>query len=156
MPNKKYLVVATKAELSLPWAECEKDSREVIVTGVGGVNVIRALRDLPRDADILNVSYSGSASFPIGYTVFVRDCRLWHPNVDYDEPVFSLNSRYGNALCLTAGDFVLDGTGLPDKSVVDMELAYIAAMGFERLESIKFVSDNLSLKQYNEMTNSHA
>lgn len=32
-----------------------------------------------------------------------------------------------------------------------MELAYIAAMGFGRLESIKFVSDNLNLKQYNRL-----
>ena len=110
----------------------------------------------PNGLKVFGTFVCGSASFPIGYTVFVRNCRLWHPNVDYDEPVFSLNPRYGNALCLTAGDFVLDGTGLPDKSVVDMELAYIAAMGFERLESIKFVSDNLSLRQYNEMTNNHA
>lgn len=153
--DKKYLVVATRAELDLPWAECERDNREVIVTGVGGTNVIRALRDIPKDADILNVGYCGSASFPIGYTVFVRECLLWHPNVSFDEPVFRLFDR-GNALCLTAGDFVIDGTGLPPKSVVDMELAYIAAMGFGKVQSIKFVSDNLSLKQYNEITESHA
>lgn len=151
----KYLVVATKAELSLPWAECERPYREVIVTGIGGTNVIRALRDIPRDSDILNVGYCGSAAFPIGFTVFVRECRLWHPNVSFDEPVFRLFDR-GNALCLTAGDFVTDGTGLPAKSVVDMELAYIAAMGFGKVQSIKFVSDNLSIKQYNKMTNGHA
>lgn len=146
----KYLVVATRAELDLPWADCERDAREVIVTGVGGTNVIRALRDLPRDADILNVGYCGSASFPIGFTVFVRECRLWHPNVSFDEPTFRLLER-GNALCLTAGDFVTDGTGLPAKSVVDMELAYIAALGFRRLESIKFVSDNLNMEQYDKI-----
>ena len=67
MSGNKYLVVATRAELDLPWAECERDAREVIVTG-----------------------------------------------------------------------------------------AYIAAMGFGKIRSIKFVSDNLSIKQYNEMTNGHA
>lgn len=147
----KYLVVATKAELSLPWAECEKGNREIIVTGVGGVNVIRALRDLPKDSDILNVGYCGSSSFPIGFTVFVREVRLWHPNVTFDEPTFTLATR-GNAICLTAGDFVKEGTGMPDKSVVDMELAYIAALGFRHLESIKFVSDNLNYEQYDKMT----
>lgn len=143
---KKYLVVATKGELRIPWAECEKD-REVIVTGVGGANVIRALRDLPRDSDILNVGWCGSAHFPIGYAVWVRDCRLWHPRVNYKEPTFQINDR-GNALCLTAGDFVNNGSGLPARSVVDMELAYIAAFGFTKISSVKVVSDSCDLPEY--------
>lgn len=147
---KKYLVVATKGELRIPWAECEKD-REVIVTGVGGANVIRALRDLPRDSDILNVGWCGSAHFPIGYAVWVRDCRLWHPGVNYKEPTFKINDR-GNALCLTAGDFVNDGSGLPARSVVDMELAYIAAFGFTKISSVKVVSDSCDLPEYERNT----
>ena len=35
--------------------------------------------------------------------------------------------------------------------VFDMELAYIAALGFENLCSIKIVSDNLSLHTYREV-----
>jgi hypothetical protein len=31
-----------------------------------------------------------------------------------------------------------------------MELAYIRALGFKKLESIKIVSDNLSLNEYEE------
>lgn len=147
---KKYLVVATKGELRLPWAECEKD-REVIVTGVGGANVIRALKDLPRDSDILNVGWCGSAYFPIGYAVWVRDCRLWHPGVSYQEPIFQIND-WGNALCLTAGDFVNDGSGLPEKSVVDMELAYIASFGFAKLSAVKVVSDRCDLSEYERTT----
>lgn len=144
---KKYLVVATKAELQLPWADCVRPEREVIVTGVGGANVIQALKDLPRDSDIFNVGYCGSLYYPIGATVWVRESRLWHPNVCYDETTFPIKG-YGDVLCLTAGDFLLDGTSLPDKTVVDMELAYIAAFGFEKVVSVKFVSDNLNLKQY--------
>jgi hypothetical protein len=34
-----------------------------------------------------------------------------------------------------------------------MELAYIAALGFDKLHSIKYVSDNLSLHAYHELTN---
>ena len=35
--------------------------------------------------------------------------------------------------------------------VFDMELAYIAALGFEQLYSLKIVSDNLSLHDYREV-----
>lgn len=144
---RQFLVVATPGELDLPWADCMKSTHEIIVTGVGGANVIRALKDLPRDSEIFNVGYCGSAHYPIGSTVWIRDCRLWHPNVNYTEPTFSLKD-YGNVICLTAGDFVLDGTELPAHSVVDMELAYIAAFGFAKVSSVKFVSDNFSLMQY--------
>ena len=36
--------------------------------------------------------------------------------------------------------------------VFDMELAYIAALGFKHLHSLKYVSDNLSLHKYHELT----
>ena len=39
---------------------------------------------------------------------------------------------------------------LTDPVVFDMELAYILALGFKKVESIKIVSDNLSLKEYEE------
>ena len=41
-------------------------------------------------------------------------------------------------------------TNIKEPCVFDMELAYILALGFKRVESIKIVSDNLSLKQYEE------
>ena len=37
--------------------------------------------------------------------------------------------------------------------VFDMELAYIAAMGFAKVHSLKYVSDNLSLHDYHNLTN---
>jgi hypothetical protein len=36
--------------------------------------------------------------------------------------------------------------------VFDMELAFIAALGFKHLHSLKYVSDNLSLHAYHELT----
>lgn len=79
--------------------------------------------------------------------------RQW-TQTDIDRIARSLEETFelGNhdTLCLTAGDFVLDGADLPEKSVVDMELAYIAAFGFASVMSIKYVSDALNLRQYNE------
>ena len=146
----KYLVVATEDELSLPAAREQSEGRRVVVTGVGGTNVIRALRDIPKDADILNVGYCGSANFAVGTALTIGRARLYHPNVEFAEVDFSLGSH--GVTCLTAGDFVKDGAGIPKDCVVDMELAYIAALGFADLQSVKYVSDNLNLEQYEKRT----
>jgi len=145
----RYLIVATEDELKLPFAvgAIQGGYRQPIVTGVGATNVIMALRKLPRHADILNVGYCGSNRYPIGSVVWIGESRLWHPNVDFKENTFHLMDGT-DAICFTAGDFVLDGSDLPVKSVVDMELAYIAAFGFQSLRAVKYVSDNLNLQQY--------
>ena len=148
--SSRYLIVATEAELSLPMAQAALQGgyRTPIVTGVGATNIINALRNLPRHADILNVGYCGSISFPVGTEHLIGSCRLWHPNVDFPELTYRLGPY--QVTCLTSGDFVLDGAKLPPHSVVDMELAYIAAFGFQALGAIKYVSDNLNLQQYEE------
>lgn len=141
----RYLVVATEDELILPAAREQIDGRRVIVTGVGGTNVIRALRDIPKDADILNVGYCGSANFAVGTALTIGRARLYHPNVEFAEQTFILGS--GAGLCLTAGDFVNEAD-IPTDAVVDMELAYICALGFTNLKSIKIVSDHFDYDQY--------
>lgn len=147
--SNRFLIVATEVELQLPLAVAAVQGgyRQPVVTGVGATNVIQALRKLPRHADILNVGYCGSNRYPVGAVVWIADTRLWHPNVDFREATFHLMDGAG-ATCMTAGDFVLDGEDLPAKSVVDMELAYIAAFGFQSLRAVKYVSDNLNLQQY--------
>lgn len=145
--SEKYLIVATEEELSLDWAVTERH-RTTIVTGVGGTNVIRALRYLPRDSDILNVGYCGSNSFPIGTVLWPQFTRLLHPNVPFKEETFRLCYSSSEVTCFTAGDFVTDPEMLPPFSVVDMELAYIAAFGFRVVASVKYVSDNLDIKEY--------
>lgn len=130
----------------------------IIVTGVGALNILRSLRDLPRDTELINIGYCGSANYAIGTVVEVTESRLHHPNVTYPEPrqelqpVDDLFFRALNpqkAVCYSNTDFVFAS---PYKDCVfDMELAYICAMGFTRVSSIKVVSDNLSLRDYREI-----
>ena len=143
---------------------------EVLITGVGALNVLRALRDVPRDTELLNIGYAGSANFEVGSLVEVTDVCLNHPNVTYPEPELRLQTggelisaalyhsaegqepaRLLQARCYTNTDFVLQSDYRD--CVFDMELAFIAGMGFTRLRAIKHVSDNLSLHAYHEITN---
>lgn len=129
----------------------------ILVTGVGALNVLRALSDLPKDTEIVNVGYAGSANYAIGTVVEVTESRLHHPNVTYPEPrmmlkpvedLFFLALTPTQAVCYSNTDFVLAS---PYKDCVfDMELAYICAQGFTNVSAIKVVSDNLSLHDYRE------
>ncbi len=148
--NTRYLIVATEAELLLPEAVAlaKKPDVEIIVTGVGGTNVVKALRRLSRRSIVYNIGYCGSSFFKVGSVVPIDLCRLYHPNCEFDEETFQISGMRRDNICLTAGDFVLDGAGLPARSVVDMELAYIAAFGFHIIHSIKYVSDRFNYQQY--------
>ena len=128
----------------------------VIFTGVGAINIIRSLQDLDREAELINIGYAGSANFDLGTWVEVTEVRLNHPNVTYPEPelkISNLQSPISNvkqAVCFTNTDFVL-ASDYKD-CVFDMELAFIAALGFKNLHSFKYVSDNLSLHAYHDLT----
>ncbi len=159
---KRYIFIAEEGELQL----IEKlgiatDQYEIIVTGVGALNILRVARDLPKDAEILNIGYAGSSNFEIGTWVEVTEVRLNHPNVKYPEPTYILTQdqqqlsfddpQYTRAICYTYTDFVLQSDY--KDCIFDMELAFIAGLGFSRLRAIKYVSDNLSLHAYHELTN---
>lgn len=132
---------------------------EILVTGVGAINVMHVLRDVPRNSQIINIGYAGSANYEIGSVVSVTEVRLNHPCVTYPEPKLLLNivnddylkvpSTCQKSVCYSNTDFVLQSDY--KDCVFDMELAYIAAMGFENLVSLKIVSDNLSLHDYREV-----
>lgn len=138
------IVVATNAE----YIEARKlwKDEEILKTGVGGLNVYNSLKGVPVDTPILNFGYVGSNTHPIGTVVEIGECRVYHPNVDYDEPTFNLG---GDTICMTSNDFV-SSTNITEPVVFDMELAYILAMGFNSVRSIKIVSDNLNLNEYNK------
>ena len=142
---ENLIVVATADEAKL--ARERFTGARIIITGVGGVNVLRKLKNLPKRTKITNYGMVGSNYIPVGTEVRVGTSQLYHPNVDYDEPVFSLD---GDVPCYTSNDFVLH-TEIDEPVVFDMELAYILAMGFKNVESIKVVSDNLSLTEYEMM-----
>ena len=162
----KYIVMAEEGERVLLDKAREQlglDLRDatLIFTGVGGINVIRSLQELDREAEIYNIGYAGSANFELGSWVEVTEVRLNHPNVRYDEPrlllvdetlgaELPLEQETKRAVCYTNCDFVL-ASEYTD-CVFDMELAFIAALGFKHLHSLKYVSDNLSLHAYHEHT----
>lgn len=129
----------------------------VIFTGVGAINIIRSLQNLDREAELINIGYAGSANFDLGTWVEVTEVRLSHPNVTYPEPELRLTPKPSlkgrevtRALCYTNCDFVL-ASDYKD-CVFDMELAFIASLGFKSLHSLKYVSDNLSLHAYHDLT----
>ncbi len=128
----------------------------LVYTGVGAINIIRSLQDLDREAEVYNIGYAGSANFDLGSWVEVTEVRLNHPNVTYPEPELKLepiglsNQQVKQAVCYSNCDFVL-ASDYKD-CVFDMELAFMAALGFKHLHSLKHVSDNLSLHAYHDLT----
>ncbi len=159
----KYVIIAEEGERDLIAKYLPNCNWPVIVTGVGAINIIRSLQDLPRDSELLNIGYAGSANFEIGTLVEVIEVRLNHPNVTYPEPALPLtpiasnlpifqssNLQLPRCICYSNCDFVL-ASNYKD-CVFDMELAFIAALGFKSVSALKIVSDNLSLHAYHDLT----
>ena len=162
----KFIVMAEEGERPLIDKAREElgldlGDTEILFTGVGAINIIRSLQHLDREAEVYNIGYAGSANFDLGSWVEVTEVRLNHPNVTYPEPELKLSAlrdsgisiaRYPEkrTVCYSNCDFVL-ASDYRD-CVFDMELAFIAALGFKHLHSLKYVSDNLSLHAYHEHT----
>lgn len=88
--ERPIILIAEEGERQLIENHLSLNDCPVLVTGVGALNVIRALRDIPRDTLLLNIGYCGSSNFPIGSLVEVTESRLNHPNVTYSEPELRL------------------------------------------------------------------
>lgn len=154
----KYIVMAEDGEHDLieqvKQMGVDLEGATLVYTGVGAINIIRSLQGLDREAEIYNIGYAGSSNFDIGTWVEVTEVRLNHPNVTYQEPTLPLAVSCWplakQAICYTNTDFVL-ASDYKD-CVFDMELAFIAALGFKHLHSFKYVSDNLSLHAYHDLT----
>lgn len=158
----KYIIMAEEGEHGLLEQAREAlgldlSDATLVYTGVGAINIIKSLQNLDRDAEIYNIGYAGSANFDLGTWVEVTEVRLNHPNVTYPEPELKLSTIYNlqstilkQSTCFTSTDFVL-ASDYKD-CVFDMELAFIAALGFTHLHSLKYVSDNLSLHSYHDLT----
>lgn len=149
--GERVLLDQAKEALGLDLSDAE-----LIFTGVGAINIIRSLQHLDREAELINIGYAGSANFDLGTWVEVTEVRLNHPNVTYPEPELKISNQQSTinnvkqAPCFTCTDFVL-ASDYKD-CVFDMELAFIAALGFTNLHSYKYVSDNLSLHAYHDLT----
>lgn len=149
-PDKTLIVIASIDELNLIAEGKKAFSVPVLITGVGALNIIEALKDVPRDTKILNFGYCGSSHFLKGARVFINKCDLYHPGVNYLEPLYKLDRHnyvdLPKATCHTVTDF-WNGPG-DEGCVYDMELAFICALGFNDVISIKTVSDNCNIEQY--------
>ena len=157
----RYIVMAEEGErVLLDKAKevlgLDLSDAELIFTGVGAINIIRSLQHLDREAELFNIGYAGSANFDLGTWVEVTEVRLNHPNVTYAEPELKIKNQKSKienviqAPCYTSIDFVLQSDY--KDCVFDMELAFIAALSFKHLHSFKYVSDNLSLHAYHDLT----
>lgn len=140
----EYLVVATREELGLVEHE-----GPAIITGIGALNVMRALDSLPRNTPLLNVGYCGSGAFKRGEKASITACTLWHPGIKYPEPNFVLEPMPGfpATTCYTITDFGGDKTV---DGVFEMELAFILGMGFTNVRAVKCVSDNCDFAEYEQ------
>ena len=94
--------------------------------------------------NIINVGFAGSAKIPKGSVVRVKQVSLFHEKCNYEEPIISLD--YKGVKCYTSCDFV--GNKDAENSVFDMELAFIAALGFYKVEGIKVISDSIDYEEY--------
>ena len=146
------VVIAQKEELKLV-EQLGYGAYPVLITGVGAINAITALKDIPKDTFILNIGYAGSNILKPGTIVGVEYVYTNHEKVDFKEESLKLISLRDEKIdtfthCYTSTDFITK-TKIKHPCVFDMELAYICAM-FKNVKAIKVVSDNLSIKEYNE------
>ena len=145
------VVIAQPEELKLV-KELGYEKYPVIITGVGAINIINSLRDIPFDTEILNIGYCGSNKVKVGTKVWIDQVHTLHEKASFSEPIMYANGihKIGEMCldCYTATDFVTS-TKIKEPCVFDMELAFIRAL-YPNTRAIKVVSDNLNKKQYKE------
>ena len=145
------VVIAEKEELKLV-EELGLQDEPIIITGVGAMNVLYALKNIPKDEYIFNVGYCGSNNIEIGKKVAVSTVNTLHEDADFREPPKCCYVQTQNydviAPCYTSTDFVTK-TKIKDDCVFDMELAFICSL-FDKVWAIKVVSDKLNKEQYEE------
>lgn len=147
------IVIAEKEELKLV-EELGFKEYPVLITGVGAINVLNALKNIPKNEHIINVGYAGSNNLNIGTRVAVSVVKTLHEKANFTEQSKCCYVQTKNydvvAPCYTSTDFVTK-TKTEEDCVFDMELAFICSL-FDNVWAIKVVSDNLSHKQYKNKT----
>lgn len=146
------VVIAEKEELKLV-KELGYGDEPILITGVGAINVLNALKNIPKNEHIINIGYAGSNNLNIGTRVAVSVAKTLHEKANFTEQskccyVKTKNDFDVVAPCYTSTDFVTK-TKIKEDCVFDMELAFICSL-FDNVWAIKVVSDNLNKKQYKE------
>ena len=149
-----YVVIAQPKEIELVKRFGLTDY-PIIITGVGGMNVISALKELPRDSRIFNVGYCGTNDYEIGDVCEIGFVHTFNENCLVDEWDYELEAPKDTIFrsydikrgveCYTSTDFVTSARNT--FGVFDMELAFIRAM-FDNVTAIKVVSDKLNYEEY--------
>lgn len=146
------ILVATHEEYAL--AKKHLPGYRILRTGVGASNVIRAcsalLEELKGDKSepICNVGFCGSNTLPKGKVVEVgRTFRLKNRNVEFEDYNNGLILSDSEHHCYTSNNFVTESNE-PEGALYDMELNYIAAFPLHLVGSVKIVSDNLDVCEY--------
>lgn len=125
---------------------------KVVITGVGMLNVIRALNGISRDETIVNIGYAGSNTLKPGKWYQVSTVGTNHEVAKFKEEKILAEIKFAKmeaAPCITSTDFVTK-TNIKKPTLFDMEFAAIAALGFREAVSLKKVSDSLNYNQYKE------
>lgn len=128
-------------------------SGRIIITGVGMLNTIRALKCVDKSATILNLGYAGTNSLDVGKCYQVSAVGTHHSKAEFREELIWLEQYFMDRdayPCYSGTDFI-EQTKIESPALFDMELAAIASMGFNKVMSIKKVSDQLSYKSYKEI-----
>lgn len=127
-------------------------SGRIIITGVGMMNTIKALKDVDRSATILNLGYAGTNSLEVGKCYQVSGVGTHHSLANFKEDLVWLEQYFMDRdayPCYSSTDFTT-ASKIEHPALFDMELAAIAAMGFRNVMSIKKVSDKLNYEQYKQ------
>lgn len=129
----------------------EKYKRNTIITGIGLINTMRVVQGnlyVMSGEKIVNVGYAGSNNLKPGTLWMVAENQMYQESdVLQGYKVLKTLKDVPVARCLTASDF-LSETNRKDKFLVDMELA--AYSNITNLYSIKVVSDNLNMEDYDK------
>ena len=151
------VLVLVSSEEEIPLVRALGFDYPVLVTGVGGANVIRATASIDKNTHVINVGYCGSKFYDKGTPLVIGLVETYHENAEFGDGAFcddfeglfkSDAPNYEVASCFTSTDFVTH-TNIGHPCVFDMELAFIRAL-FNKVSAIKVVSDNLSREEYDQ------
>ena len=78
------IIVATDREYEI--AQSRFKGEPILKTGVGALNIVEKLKNIPIDTPILNFGYVGSNVIPVGTEVEIGKCKIYQTNVEYHEP----------------------------------------------------------------------
>lgn len=145
-----HILTATKEEYEL--AKKHLTNYSVFKTGVGASNVIKTLSAMTqlysKEHSFINVGFCGSNRLPIGTVTKVsKSYRLVDNTVEFDDYRNGYEFGLDGHPCYTNNSFVTESTS--DSPVIyDMELNYMVAFPIDLIGSVKIVSDNLDVTEY--------